>query len=154
MPKVSIWHVALIAAAKFLRRSPGNPSVFVHNWRSAGVQPNPPSRTDVRANMRVIETGSLTLEPQTAAHAGEMFAVLSDPAIYEYENEPPPSLEWLRARFTKLESRGFSSVFKRENLRSMRLLERLGFSPASPERHAEHRVEPGELPMLHGIERI
>src|SRR5213592_2725081 len=26
-------------------------------------------------------------------------------SIYEYENEPPPSLEWLRARFTKLESR-------------------------------------------------
>src|SRR5438034_4274821 len=55
--------------------------------------------------MRVIETGSLTLKPQTAAHAEEMFAVLSDPAIYEYENEPPPSLEWLRGRFTKLESR-------------------------------------------------
>src|SRR5204863_9057171 len=55
--------------------------------------------------MRVIETGSLTLEPQTAAHAEEMFAVLSDPAIYEYENEPPPSLEGLRSRFTKLESR-------------------------------------------------
>ena len=29
--------------------------------------------------MHVIETGSLTLEPQTAAHAEEMFAVLSDP---------------------------------------------------------------------------
>src|SRR5258708_29884371 len=55
--------------------------------------------------MRVIQTGSLTLEPQTAAHAEEMFAVLSDPAIYEYENEPPASLEWLRARFAKLESR-------------------------------------------------
>src|SRR5258706_14351644 len=55
--------------------------------------------------MRLIQTVSLTLEPQTAAHAGEMFAVLSDPAIYEYENEPPRSLEWLRARFTKLESR-------------------------------------------------
>src|SRR5213593_3890807 len=55
--------------------------------------------------MRVIETGSLTLEPQTAAHAEEMFTVLSDPAIYEYENEPPPSVDWLRARFTKLESR-------------------------------------------------
>jgi len=34
--------------------------------------------------MRVIETGNLTLEPQTAAHAEEMFAVLSDPSIYEY----------------------------------------------------------------------
>jgi RimJ/RimL family protein N-acetyltransferase len=166
--------------------------------------------------MHVIETGSLTLEPQTAAHAEEMFAVLSDPAIYEYENEPPPSLEWLRARFTQLESRrsangqeqwlnwvirlptsqlvgyvqatvdadgraaiayelssacwgrglarravqamiselvqhyqvhNLTAVFKRKNLRSMRLLERLGFSPASAERHRKHQVEPGELLM-------
>ena len=173
--------------------------------------------------MRVIETGSLTLEPQTAAHAEEMFAVLSDPAIYEYENQPPPSLEWLRTRFTKLESRlsangreqwlnwvvrlptskligyvqatvhpndraaiayelssaywgrglarqavqamiselvehyqvhGLSSVLKRENLRSMRLLERLGFSLASPEQHMKHQVEPGELLMVREIQRI
>ncbi len=27
------------------------------------------------------------------------------PAIYEYENAPPASIEWLRARFTKLEAR-------------------------------------------------
>ncbi len=173
--------------------------------------------------MRVIQTGSLTLEPQTAAHADGMFAVLSDPAIYEYENEPPPSLEWLRARFAKLESRlsangreqwlnwvirlptseligyvqatlhpndraaiayelssaywgrglarqavqamiselvghyrvhSLSSVLKRENFRSMRLLERLGFSPAPPEQHVKHQVEPGELLMLCEIERI
>jgi len=166
--------------------------------------------------MHVIGTGSLTLEPQTAAHAEEMFAVLSDPAIYEYESEPPPSLEWLRARFAKLESRRSASgqeqwlnwvirlpsseligyvqatidptgraaiayelssaywgrglarqavqamiselvqryqvrqltaVFKRKNLRSMRLLERLGFSPAPAERHTKHQVEPGELLM-------
>ena len=166
--------------------------------------------------MHVIETGSLTLEPQTAAHAEEMFAVLSDPAIYEYENEPPPSLEWLRVRFTQLESRrsadgqeqwlnwvirlptseligyvqatvdgdgraaiayelssaywgrglarqavqamiselvqryqvrSLTAVFKRNNLRSMRLLERLGFSPAATERHRKHQVEPGELLM-------
>jgi RimJ/RimL family protein N-acetyltransferase len=171
--------------------------------------------------MRVIQTGSLTLEPQTAAHAEEMFAVLSDPAIYEYENKPPPSLEWLRTRFTNLESRlsengeeqwlnwvvrlptseiigyvqatvhpdrraaiayelssaywgrglarqavqamiselvgyyrvrSLSSVLKRENLRSMRLLERLGFSPAPPEQHVKHRVEPGELLMLREID--
>ena len=171
--------------------------------------------------MRVIQTGSLTLEPQTAAHADGMFAVLSDPAIYEYENEPPPSLEWLRARFAKLESRlsangreqwlnwvirlptseliGYvqatlhpndraaiayelssaywgrglahqavqamiselvehyqvrclSAVLKRGNLRSMRLLERLGFSPASPEQHAKQRVEPGEVLMRHDIQ--
>ena len=55
--------------------------------------------------MRIIETSRLTLEPQTAAHADEMFVVLSDPAIYEYENQPPASLDWLRERFAKLESR-------------------------------------------------
>jgi RimJ/RimL family protein N-acetyltransferase/catechol 2,3-dioxygenase-like lactoylglutathione lyase family enzyme len=166
--------------------------------------------------MHVIEAGRFTLEPQVAAHAEEMFAVLSDPAIYEYENEPPPSLEWLRERFTKLETRrsadgleqwlnwvirlptseligyvqgtvhsngraaiayelsskywgrglasqavqamitelveryqvrSLSAVLKRENHRSRRLLEGLGFSPASPELHAACRVEPGELLM-------
>jgi len=55
--------------------------------------------------MRAIESASLVLEPQTATHAAEMFLVLSDPAIYEFENAPPPSVEWLRARFTKLETR-------------------------------------------------
>ena len=34
-----------------------------------------------------------------------MFEVLSDPAIYEFENKPPQSLEWLETRFGKLESR-------------------------------------------------
>jgi RimJ/RimL family protein N-acetyltransferase len=55
--------------------------------------------------MRTIVVDGLTLEPQTTAHAEPMFAVLSDPAIYEYENEPPASREWLRERFAKLESR-------------------------------------------------
>jgi len=173
--------------------------------------------------MRVIETGSLTLEPQTAAHAEEMFAVLSDPAIYEYENQPPPSLEmvacavyearikalangreqWLNwvvrlrlpsssvtfkqrcipttaqpsptscpaltgvaglarqaveAMISELVEHyrvhGLSSVLKRENLRSMRLLERLGFSLASPEQHMKHQVGPGELLMVRKIQRI
>lgn len=154
--------------------------------------------------MHVIKTPSLTLEPQTVAHAKEMFEVLRDPAIYEYENEAPPSLEWLRARFARLESRqsedgherwlnwvirlptselvGYvqatvypdfraaiayelssaywrrglarqaveamiselveryrvrrlSAVLKHENLRSLRLLERLGFSLAPAEQH-------------------
>lgn len=60
---------------------------------------------DAAPPMRTLHAGSLTLEPQTAAHAEEMFAVLGDPAIYEYENQPPASLEWLRARFERLESR-------------------------------------------------
>lgn len=55
--------------------------------------------------MRVISCTNLTLEPQTVDHAEEIFVVLSDPAIYEYENEPPASVEWLRARFARLESR-------------------------------------------------
>lgn len=164
--------------------------------------------------MHVIEAANLTLEPQNAAHAEEMFVVLGDPAIYEYENEPPQSLEWLRARFAKLESRfspdgqeqwlnwvirlpasqliGYvqatvysggraavayvlsskywgrglaseavramiaelieqyqvstlSAVLKQGNFRSVHLLERLGFSLATPESHARLQVEPGEL---------
>ena len=166
--------------------------------------------------MRIIETAGFTLEPQIAAHAEEMFVVLSDPAIYEYENQPPPSLEWLRTRFAKLETRlsadgreqwlnwviriptseligyvqatvrpeghaaiayelssaywgrglgrsavkammaelvehykvrSLFAVLKRDNLRSMRLLEGLGFSLASPEQHVTHKAELGELLM-------
>lgn len=55
--------------------------------------------------MRTLRSGALSLEPQTAQHAEAMFVVLSDPAIYEFENAPPPSLDWLRERFTRLESR-------------------------------------------------
>ena len=164
--------------------------------------------------MRPIDTAWLTLEPQVAAHAEAMFSVLSDPAIYQYENEPPPSLEWLRKRYAKLETRqsedrgqrwlnwvirlpasgligyvqatlypdgraaiayelssafwgrGFAheavaamiaellehyqvqslaAVLRQENQRSLRLLERLGFSPAPPGSPIE--LEPGELLM-------
>jgi RimJ/RimL family protein N-acetyltransferase len=49
--------------------------------------------------------GNLRLEPQVAAHAPEMFQVLSDPAIYEFENAPPESFDWLETRFRKLETR-------------------------------------------------
>jgi RimJ/RimL family protein N-acetyltransferase len=168
--------------------------------------------------MRVLHTLRLCLEPQVAAHADEMFRVLSDPAIYEDENEPPRSLAWLRERFAKLESRrsadgtehwlnwvirlqqdsefigyvqatvrpdgaaaiayelgssfwgqGFASeavramvaelgaeyrarslhaVLKQRNLRSRRLLERLGFAVATPRQHLEARVDPDELLML------
>lgn len=170
--------------------------------------------------MQIIETETLTLEPQMAAHAVEMFVVLSDPAIYEYENEPPVSLEWLRERFRKLETRSspdgkeqwlnwvirlpnanligyvqatvhengqatiayelssqywgrgygsrsvqamitalhkqygvqhFYAVLQRNNHRSLRLLERLGFSLASPEAHASAQIEPSELLMQQAV---
>jgi RimJ/RimL family protein N-acetyltransferase len=55
--------------------------------------------------MRVLATSRLSLHPQASRHADAMFNVLSDPAIYEFENAPPESIEWLRARFAKLESR-------------------------------------------------
>jgi RimJ/RimL family protein N-acetyltransferase len=166
--------------------------------------------------MRSIDTPALRLIPQVAAHAEEMFAVLGDSALYEYENEPPHSLDWLRARFTALESRRsrdgqeqwlnwviqlpsseligyvqatvhaedragiayilssrfwgrglayravdamlaelgenyavhhFTAVLKRRNLRSRRLLERLGFSMAPPELQLELGAEADEWLM-------
>jgi RimJ/RimL family protein N-acetyltransferase len=56
--------------------------------------------------LRTLVTPRCTLEPLVAAHAHEMFRVLSDPAIYEFENEPPPSEEWLARRYERLETRG------------------------------------------------
>lgn len=172
--------------------------------------------------MRTLIAGSLTLEPQMAAHAAEMFDVLRDPAIYEYENEPPSSVEALRMRYAKLESRrsgdgreqwlnwvirmdgrgligyvqatvyadrsaavayelssahwgrGFGhrateamlqeliahyavtrvfGVAKARNFRSLRLLERLGFSLAGPELRAVRGVEPDETLMVLEVER-
>jgi RimJ/RimL family protein N-acetyltransferase len=44
------------------------------------------------------------------------------------------------------------AVFKHGNHRSRRLLERLGFSLASPDQHAKHRVEPGEVLMICDIQ--
>jgi len=55
--------------------------------------------------LRTLTTPLCTLEPQFASHAAEMFTVLSDPAIYEFENAPPVSEAWLATRFAKLEAR-------------------------------------------------
>ena len=55
--------------------------------------------------MRTLNATLCSLEPQTVAHAHEMFAVLSDPAIYEFENGPPPSEAWLAERYARLEQR-------------------------------------------------
>jgi RimJ/RimL family protein N-acetyltransferase len=171
--------------------------------------------------MRVLQVPALTLEPQTAAHAEEMFPVLSDPAIYEHENAPPKSLDWLRDRFAKLESRrsadgsehwlnwvirlptseliGYvqatvhrdrragiayelsstywgrglarqaveamiaelvaryhvnrlTAVLKRDNHRSLRLLERLGFAPAPAEARRLNSLEPDEILMQRAVQ--
>jgi [ribosomal protein S5]-alanine N-acetyltransferase len=173
-------------------------------------------------SMPTIHAERLVLEPQVAAHAAEMFEVLGDPAIYEYENEPPVSLAWLRERFARLESRqspdgrqrwlnwvirlpsgelaGYvqatvsddgrgaiayvlnsrhwghgiareavdamteelagaygvrtlSAVLKRDNLRSLRLLERLGFSPGAESQSQALGAEPDELLMVRDLRR-
>ena len=56
--------------------------------------------------MNSIAATVCVLEPLVAAHAGEMFEVLSDPAIYEFENQAPASVEALRDRYRRLEARG------------------------------------------------
>ena len=57
--------------------------------------------------MRTLVAEGLVLEPQVAAHAAAMFEVLSDPAIYEFESEPPVSRTWLQERFRRLETRTY-----------------------------------------------
>ena len=55
--------------------------------------------------MQDLKAGELFLEPQVAAHADAMFVVLSDPALYEYENQAPLSVYGLRERFPDLPER-------------------------------------------------
>ena len=170
--------------------------------------------------MQIVKAGDLTLEPQVAAHADAMFVVLSDPALYEYENQAPLSVQGLRERFLALESRqsrdgsqqwlnwvirqpsseligyvqatiyadrltavayelhssywgrglasrvvgaaidhladqyqsrNFFAVLKKENRRSMRLLQRLGFTLGSPAQHLAQQVERDEFLMLRTV---
>ena len=168
--------------------------------------------------MRTLHADELVLEPQTAAHAAEMFPLLADPELYHYlDNEPPPDQAWLAARFARLESRrsadgtqhwlnwvirapglglvgyvqatvypdacaniayelgrafwgrgwdtratlamlqeladtyaverAFATVDRR-NLRSIKLLARLGFSSVDPQRHPHDRVAEGDRLFL------
>ena len=54
--------------------------------------------------------------PRTT-HAEEMFVVLSDPAIYEYEGEPPRSVQGLRDRFANLVLVGVEHVGRQKQSR-------------------------------------
>jgi RimJ/RimL family protein N-acetyltransferase len=167
--------------------------------------------------MKTLAAGALTLEPQVVAHAPEMFALLQDPLIYSYENEPPATLQGLSHRFMLLESRASAdgsehwlnwvvrradglaigyvqatvfgqgqayvayvlgsahwgrghasaavmamidelvaayrvhmlwAVLKRANTRSLRLLERLAFVPATDAQVAAHAIETDEVLMV------
>ena len=56
--------------------------------------------------MRTLHASGQTLEPQTAAHAEAMFALLNDAAVYTYLDDAPPlSVLALRERFARLETR-------------------------------------------------
>ena len=56
--------------------------------------------------MQTIVTPTLTLEPLLASHAEAMFEVLSDKAIYQYLDYPPPvSVEYLFGVYSRLEAR-------------------------------------------------
>jgi RimJ/RimL family protein N-acetyltransferase len=48
----------------------------------------------------------------------------------------------------------FHAIAKRNNLRSIRLLERLGFAPASPGRDTRVEIEPDEILMVRGAEGL
>lgn len=49
-------------------------------------------------------------------------------------------------------SRGLFAVAKAANFRSVRILERLGFSPAKAESHPTSQVEPDEVLLFHEVE--
>ncbi|WP_421760100.1 GNAT family N-acetyltransferase [Devosia sp.] len=56
--------------------------------------------------MRVLAGEGVALEPQVAAHASELFALLTDARLYTYLDDQPPLDEAsLRARFVRLEAR-------------------------------------------------
>ena len=56
--------------------------------------------------MQALGTARLVLEPLTAAHAEALFEPLSDPRLYAFiAEDPPASLEALRARYRRLERR-------------------------------------------------
>src|SRR6185369_10865152 len=47
----------------------------------------------------------VTLEPRSMAHAGELFPVLAEAALYEFiDEEPPKSIEALRQKLARSES--------------------------------------------------
>jgi ribosomal-protein-alanine N-acetyltransferase len=54
----------------------------------------------------VIAGDGVTLEPQMASHAAELYAVISDPSLYEFiDQKGPVSEAALRERLVKLETR-------------------------------------------------
>jgi [ribosomal protein S5]-alanine N-acetyltransferase len=55
--------------------------------------------------MQTLHTSHLVLEPRVAAHADALYPLLADPRQREFHDDDPVSLEALRERFRKGESR-------------------------------------------------
>jgi [ribosomal protein S5]-alanine N-acetyltransferase len=56
--------------------------------------------------VRTIAGEGVTLEPQLASHAAELYAVIRDPSLYEFIDDKEPASEAaLRERLLRLESR-------------------------------------------------
>ena len=56
--------------------------------------------------MRAVTGDGVTLEPQLAAHATDLYAVIGDPSLYEFiDAKEPASEEALRLRLQRLETR-------------------------------------------------
>jgi [ribosomal protein S5]-alanine N-acetyltransferase len=55
--------------------------------------------------MQTLHTQRLTLEPRVAAHADALYPLLADPRQREFHEDDPVSLDVLRERFRKGESR-------------------------------------------------
>jgi [ribosomal protein S5]-alanine N-acetyltransferase len=55
--------------------------------------------------MQTLHTQRLVLEPRVAAHADALYPLLADPRQREFHDDDPVSLEALRERFRKGESR-------------------------------------------------
>jgi [ribosomal protein S5]-alanine N-acetyltransferase len=55
--------------------------------------------------MQTLHTPRLVLEPRVAAHADALFPILADPRQREFHDDDPVSIEVLRERFRKGESR-------------------------------------------------
>jgi RimJ/RimL family protein N-acetyltransferase len=53
-----------------------------------------------------IASDGVTLEPRSMAHAEELYGILCEPGLYEFlDEEPPPSVESLRQKLARSESR-------------------------------------------------
>jgi RimJ/RimL family protein N-acetyltransferase len=56
--------------------------------------------------VKIVAGEGITLEEQIASHAAELYAVISDPSLYEFiDNKEPASEDALRKRLARLESR-------------------------------------------------